>query len=279
VRRSEGVQLRGISGVAGAAVGRATYVGVLAQPEMFDEYILNFADEGRCEVVVRGTSVRLAREDLQWRLPGELRIVRRGDSQVIKRRSVLIPRATLEPVLVEMGRLPSALAVARAEPFREARVHASLDALFAAVDADSSELAQHSAFYDLVGALGAVIGSATSEPARCWPEPARVRAAKEYVDDCYAAHTSLDALAAYVGLNKFHLLRAFKRAIGMPPHRYRTYVRIARSRERLRAGRPIADVALEVGFGTQARFHAAFRAVTGMAPGYYCRQVVSRSPR
>jgi len=74
------MDFRPISGVDGVVVARATYVNVLSAPEIFEDYVLNFADAGRCEVFVRGTTVRLARGDLQWRLPGDLRVVRRADT-------------------------------------------------------------------------------------------------------------------------------------------------------------------------------------------------------
>ena len=100
-----------------------------------------------------------------------------------------------------------------------------------------------------------------------------MRVIKEYIDDCYAEDSSLDALAALAGPNKYHLLRTFTRVVGIPPHRYRTRVRIARARLLLADGVPLARVALEVGFGAQSRFHAAFRAVVGVAPGRYYREL------
>jgi AraC-like DNA-binding protein len=262
-----------IVGVDGAVVAQATYVNVLSPPEIFDDYVLNFADAGRCEVFVRGTTVRLARGDLQWRLPGDLRIVRRADSPVIKRRSVLLRRETLENMLLEMGHTSSALLVGRVRPFRDPRVVKSLEALFTTVTSGSSGLAQESACHDIVSVLCETIGSDGRARLPVWPDHRGVRIIKEYIDECYAEDASLDALAALAGLNKFHLLRAFKRAIGIPPHRYRTHVRIARARRLLAAGVPIARLALEVGFGTQARFHEAFRAVVGVTPGRYRRAI------
>jgi AraC-like DNA-binding protein len=268
-----------VVGVEGAVLAQATYVNCLAPPEIFEDYVLNFAEDGRCEVVVRGTGVRLARGDLQWRVPGDLRVVRRGDSPVIKRKCVLVSRVALESMLLEMGRTSSALLVARTSPFRDPRVVTSLGALFAAVMSESSRLSQESAFHDVVDALCEAIGSDASERWPSWPEHKGVRAIKEYIDDCYAEDSSLDALAALAGLNKYYLLRTFKRVVGIPPHRYRTHVRIARARRLLAEGVPIAQVALAVGFGTQARFHEAFRSVVGVAPGRYYRELGAISER
>jgi AraC-like DNA-binding protein len=268
------MKFRRILGVEGAVLAHAVYVDTLAPPEIFDDYVLNFADEGRCEVFVRGTTVRLARGDLQWRVPGELRIVRRVDSPVIKRRCLLVRRKTLENMLVEMGHASSALLTSRTSPFRDPRVIASFEALFAAVTSGASRLAQESACHVMVGALCAAVGSDDSRWRSSWPQHKAVRVIKEYIDDCYAEDSSLDSFAALAGLNKYYLLRTFKRLVGIPPHRYRTYVRIAHARELLAQGVPIAQVAFEVGFGTQARFHEAFRDVVGMAPGSYRRALM-----
>jgi len=270
---SELMKFSRVVGVEGAVLAQATYVNSLAPPEIFEDYVLNFADEGRCQVFVRGTTVRLARGDLQWRVPGELRIVRRGDSPVIKRRCVLVRRKTLEDMLVEMGHASSALLVARTSPFRDPRVTATLETLFAVVMSGSTKLAQESACHDIVDALCEAVGS--DGPGRCpsWPAHRAVRVVRDYIHDCYAEDSSLDALAALVGLNKYYLLRTFKRLVGIPPHRYRTHVRIARARQLLAQGVPIAQVAFEVGFGTQSRFHEAFHAVVGVAPGSYARAV------
>jgi AraC-like DNA-binding protein len=269
--RRDVMKFRRILGVEGAVLGHATYVDMLAPPEIFDDYVLNFADEGRCEVFVRGTTVRLARGDLQWRVPGELRIVRRGDSPVIKRRCLLVRRKTLEGMLVQMGHTSSALLTSRTSPFRDPRVIASFNAVFAAVTSGSSKLAQESACHDIVDALCAAVGSNDSGRCPSWPEHKAVRIIKEHIDDCYGEDSSLDSFAALVGLNKYYLLRTFKRLVGIPPHRYQTHVRIARARQLLAQGVPIAQVAFRVGFGSQARFHEAFRAVVGVAPGSYSR--------
>jgi AraC-like DNA-binding protein len=267
------MHFRRVLGEDGVVVARATYVNALSPPEIFDDYMLNFADEGRCEVFVRGTTVRLARGDLQWRLPGDLRIVQRSYSSVIKRRSVLISRKALETTLVEMGHPSSVLLVNRPGPFRDVRAVQDLDVLFAAVKSTSSQLAQQTAYHDLVSALCDVVGSPSGERMPSWPEHRRVRMVKHYIDACYAEDTSLDALAALVDLDKYYLIRAFRRAVGIPPHKYRTHVRVARARHLLASGSPISCVALEVGFSSQARFHAAFLAIVGVTPGRYLRHV------
>lgn len=83
------------------------------------------------------------------------------------------------------------------------------------------------------------------------------------------ANPRLDELAQMVGLTKYQLVRAVKQATGLTPLAWRQNARIARARRLLRAGRPIADTAHELGFSDQSHFHRVFRAHVAAAPGAY----------
>jgi AraC-like DNA-binding protein len=62
----------------------------------------------------------------------------------------------------------------------------------------------------------------------------------EYLRERLGDPITLDDLAAYAAFDKFHLCRAFRAQVGMPPHTYRTHLRISRAKELLQAacGRP-----------------------------------------
>ena len=96
-----------------------------------------------------------------------------------------------------------------------------------------------------------------------------VRRMRDLIRDCCAEELSLDVLAKHAGLNKFYALRAFKRAMGVPPHAYQRHVRVARARELLRAGRPSTEIAYELGFCDQSHFIRCFRQVALVTPRQY----------
>ena len=79
----------------------------------------------------------------------------------------------------------------------------------------------------------------------------------------------LDELAVFVGLTKYELVRAVKRATGLAPLAWRQNARIQKARQLLRAGYPIADTAYELGFTDQSHFHRVFRAHVAASPGAY----------
>ncbi|CAM2178814.1 AraC family transcriptional regulator [Paraburkholderia sacchari] len=74
-------------------------------------------------------------------------------------------------------------------------------------------------------------------------------------------------LAQAVGLSPFHATRLFTQATGLPPHAWRTQLRLQRALGPLRAGAPVAEVAAASGFTDQSHFTRHFRRMFGVPPG------------
>ena len=114
------------------------------------------------------------------------------------------------------------------------------------------------------------------------PEPDYVRQAREYLDRHYAENISLGQLARAVNLSPFHLLRVFRKEVGLPPHVYVTQRRIHAAKRLLLAGFPIADVAVRTGFVDQSHLTNRFKRVVGVTPGQYrqdSKNLQDRTPR
>lgn len=101
------------------------------------------------------------------------------------------------------------------------------------------------------------------------PGIVRVRA---FLHDNYARNVSLQELADLAHLSTFHLSRAFRKAIGVPPHVYQIQVRIERAKTLLACGTSPASVAAAVGFYDQSHFGQHFKRLVGVTPGAYARQ-------
>ncbi|MGE4293350.1 MAG: helix-turn-helix domain-containing protein [Desulfovibrio sp.] len=102
-------------------------------------------------------------------------------------------------------------------------------------------------------------------------EPRAVRLAREYLADNYARKISLDELAAVTGLSRYHLLRQFKRSLGLPPHAWQIQQRVQRAQHLLAAGEPIVEAALATGFTDQSHFSKIFKQIVGATPNQYRR--------
>jgi AraC-like DNA-binding protein len=106
-------------------------------------------------------------------------------------------------------------------------------------------------------------------PRRAWG--AAVARARALLDERFTETISLDALAAYARLDKFHLCRAFRDEVGLPPHTYVTHRRIGLARALLARGVRQAEVAARVGLYDQSQLHRHFKRIVGVTPGEYAR--------
>ena len=96
--------------------------------------------------------------------------------------------------------------------------------------------------------------------------------AKSLLVERFSEAVSLEELSLAAGLSRFHLVRAFARRFGMPPHAFQVHVRIERGRAMLRRGMHAAEVASAVGFADQSHFTRHFRRIWGVTPGAYARR-------
>jgi AraC-like DNA-binding protein len=104
-------------------------------------------------------------------------------------------------------------------------------------------------------------------------EPAAVAAAAEYLREHYADPVRLDDLGRAVGLSAGYLSRAFRRAIGVPPHRFQLQVRLEQAKRMLARGESQIRVAVATGFADQSHFSRRFQAYIGCPPGRYRAEV------
>jgi len=92
----------------------------------------------------------------------------------------------------------------------------------------------------------------------------------EYVEAHLPDDLSLFTLAAHAGLSPSHLTRELRRVSGLAPHQYVLRRRAERARILLATGeRSVGEVALAVGFSSQAHLTVVFRRVFGITPGAY----------
>lgn len=107
-----------------------------------------------------------------------------------------------------------------------------------------------------------------------WPDG--VRRAREVLHDRLAENVTLDELALAAGLSRYHFLRVFRAATGLPPHTYQTTIRIAAAKRLLRAGLAAGQVAVETGFPDQSHFSRHFRQRVGVTPAEFQRGAANR---
>jgi len=82
---------------------------------------------------------------------------------------------------------------------------------------------------------------------------------------------TLEDASKLVHAHPAHLVRAFSREYGMPPHRYLTGRRVDLARRYLLDGRPTAEVATLAGFYDQSHLNRHFRKLLGVTPASFVR--------
>jgi len=82
---------------------------------------------------------------------------------------------------------------------------------------------------------------------------------------------SLDKIFTQQHIHRRKLERVFQAEIGVSPNKVKLLYRIKQARQMIKRfpDKPLADIALEVGFFDQAHFNRQFQQVTGKTPGQY----------
>lgn len=136
--------------------------------------------------------------------------------------------------------------------------------------ADADPLEHEAIFAALIGELAAGQSSRRAAPdASARSDIAR---AKAFIDAHFTDEIRLAELSAVAGLSPFHFLRAFRKEVGLTPLAYRNQRRITEARRLLRTARPIAEIALDLGFADQSHFTRHFQRTVGISPARYREQ-------
>jgi AraC family transcriptional regulator len=98
----------------------------------------------------------------------------------------------------------------------------------------------------------------------------RLKRVLEYMAEHISDKITLDELAKVACFSIFHFARVFTLAVGVPPHRHLSRMRLEIAMAALATSRlALSEIALNTGFSSQASFNRAFRRATGMTPGEY----------
>ncbi len=179
-----------------------------------------------------------------------------------------MPARTLEDALSALG-LPGAT-----PGFKDAALPPlpRVAALLANLLEDGAEgFALEEGTLAVVGAVQSAISRRTV-PLASAPQEERARSAASCIESRAGEQLSLEEVAQSVGVGSFHLMRSFKRSIGVTPHQYLMRVRLLRAIDLLRdTSLPITDIAYESGWADLSNFLRTFRRDVGCTPGDFRR--------
>ena len=114
------------------------------------------------------------------------------------------------------------------------------------------------------------IGSSEGHVGR---EKKAIRQARQYIDEHFSESVTLHSVAQHVSLSPYYFLRAFRAEVGMPPYAYLESIRIRHTQRLIKEGKPLAEVAAEVGFSSQSHMTRQFKKIIGVTPGQYAQHI------
>lgn len=94
----------------------------------------------------------------------------------------------------------------------------------------------------------------------------------KYIDANIGEPITLAHLAAAAGLSRMYFAKQFRAATGIRPHDYVLRKRIERAQQMLAKPAALVDIALSVGFQTQAHFTTVFKRFVGTTPCQWRRE-------
>jgi AraC family transcriptional regulator len=179
-----------------------------------------------------------------------------------------MPAQTLEAALSALGMPGTTLRFKNAALPPLPRVAALLANLL--VDGDEG-FALEEGTLAVVGAVHSAVSRRTTPLASALQEE-RARSAADCIESRAGEQLSIEDVAQSVGVGSFHLMRSFKRSIGVTPHQYLMRIRLLRAINLLRdTSLPITDVAYESGWADLSNFIRTFRRDVGCGPSDFRR--------
>lgn len=270
-RRRERARVRLVAHSPSAWLLDATYTTHSFSHHSHDEIEIGVNESGAARISIGGRTHRLEPGHLLLAGPHQAHNGKRVGTRPWEYRALLIHPGFLRPLDQAAG-LPAPVI-----RFRQPMVH---DPALAAAVLDLHRLVASGAgsreeMSRLTRLLTEVMGryALADKPApKESPHPATERV-REHLEARFHEHVSLDELSALADLSRYHLLRIFKRATGLPPNAYQQCLRIRAAQRMLRSGSPIAKVAIEVGFASVSHFTRQFKKIVGAPPGIWTRGV------
>ena len=130
---------------------------------------------------------------------------------------------------------------------------------------------------EFVGEMIVRYGNRSATALKLGNERWAVKRVKDCLESCYAENLTLEELARIANLSPFHLVRVFRKEVGLPPHAYQTRLRLNHAKALLAQAATIREAALNAGFFDQSHFTNHFRKVFGYPPGVHLKGLASGS--
>ncbi|MEM8532089.1 MAG: AraC family transcriptional regulator [Chloroflexota bacterium] len=239
-----------------------------------ERYAIGVIEQGALGFFYRGENVVAAPGNINLCIPGEVHtghpVIEEGWSY----RMFYFDTSILEQVACEVADRPRHLPFFRAGVIADIAVAQQLHYVHRQFENANTPLIEQETL--LLDILAQFIRRHADDPPpehRIGQEPDAITQLKRYIEAHYAEEITLNHLSQLTQLSRYHLVRVFREAVGIPPHAYLRQVRIKHAKAMLAAGQPIANVAIATGFTDQSHLTRRFKQLWGFTPGQYRNNV------
>ena len=230
--------------------------------ERHSAHSIAYVRKGSFGCTKRGTSFELVAGSLMIGLPGD-EYVCSHDHHVCGDECLSFSYSA--ELIDEIGGSAQAWQTGCTPPLSELMV---LGELAQAAAGGRSDVGLDEVGHALAGRFVEVVSGRTQRPVRANARDRR-RAVETalWIDAHSHREIDLEDAASEAGLSAFHFLRLFSNVLGVSPHQYLVRSRL-RHAARLLAddGRPVTDIAYDVGFGDLSNFVRTFHRAAGVSP-------------
>ena len=238
-----------------------------------DYYVISLIERGHQSFTHKGAKHLTPPGGVIFINPGEVHTGEAADQQGFELRSLYPTTSLMETAVFELtGRhqgLPFFKDVRVDHPWATNHILSLHEALLQ----EASELECESLFIWTFAQLIKRYADISSAEQPLGKETKAIQQARRHIDEYFAEGITLNQLAQLVSLSPYYLLRVFQAEVGMPPYTYLESVRIRHAQSLIEAGKPLAEVAIEVGFSSQSHLTRQFKKIIGVTPGQYAQQI------
>jgi len=100
----------------------------------------------------------------------------------------------------------------------------------------------------------------------------RIEKAIHFIEDNFKSQPTLDEIAEYVHLSKYHFNRMFKRWAGIGPVQFLKFITLDYTKKKLAKSKSLLDASLDAGLSGSSRLHDLFVTFDAMTPGDFKKQ-------
>jgi AraC-like DNA-binding protein len=238
-----------------------------------DYYVISLIERGRQSFTHKGTKYLTPPGGLILINPDTVHTGEAVDARGFELRSIYPTIDHLQMAAYELTGHHQALPFFKSVRVDDHRAIQGVLSLHKAIMQGASTLEYESLFVSTLAQLIRSYADISYAEQKTGNEKKAIRQVRQYIEEYFARGVSLSELAAQAALSPYYLLRVFRATVGMPPHEYLESVRIRHAQQLIENGRPLAEVAAEVGFSSQSHMTRRFKKIIGATPGQYAEQV------